>query len=410
MSSESGATVFSNAQVFDGESFLDGPHDLVVSGGAVAGLAPYGQLDHPDGAHVVDCAGRTLTPGLIDCHVHVMTGGGLGLSAFADPFSVPFYRSTAYLRDTLAAGITTARDAGGADLGIKVALAEGAVAGPRLRIAVTVMSQTGGHGDGWLPSGCVHPFVAEHPGRPSGVADGVDAVRATARRILRAGADQIKICSTGGVLSPADDPRHSQFTAEEIAVIVQEAEEQDRYVMAHAQGTPGIIKAVRAGVRSIEHGIYLTDEAIELMLQHDTFLVPTLQAPLQVIRNAEAGMAMIPATVDKARVVVEHHSASIARAYQAGVKIAMGTDAGVGPHGTNLEELELLAGVGLSTTEVLRAATSTAAELMRLDDVGRLAPGAVADLLVIGGDVAAEPLDGIAGRVEQVWQAGRRFR
>src|SRR5699024_934326 len=230
-------------------------------------------------------------------------------------------------------GVTAVRDAGGTDLGAKVAVETGTVRGPRLSIAVNIMSQTGGHGDFHLVSGAESPFLSPHPGRPSGVADGLEGVQRKTRELLRAGADHIKICSTGGVLSPRDDPRHSQFTEAEIGVIVAEAAAQGAHVMSHAQGAPGIKNAVRAGVRSIEHGTYLD---------------PTLQAPQAVIKAAEAGESLPASVVDKAHRVVEAHRNSITRAHAAGVPIAMGTDAGVGPHGQNLEEISLLAEVGLS--------------------------------------------------------------
>ena len=275
--------------------------------------------------------------------------------------------------------------------------------------AVSIMSQTGGHGDGRMASGAHMPMLVGHPGRPEGVADGLDEVRKKTREILRSGADQIKITSTGGVLSPSDDPRHSQFTPDEIAVIVEEAAAQGTYVMAHAQGTQGIRNALHAGVRSIEHGIFLDEETIQLFLEKDAFLVPTLQAPIAVIKSAEAGAALPEAVVEKARLVAAKHRESIQAAYRAGVKIALGTDAGVGTHGENLEELELLFEAGLSVEDALRAGTSTAAELMGVDEsVGRIAAGLAGDLVLFDGDLATVGLDDVRGRVVGVFQDGLR--
>ncbi|MFC5424090.1 amidohydrolase family protein, partial [Brevibacterium otitidis] len=223
-------------------------------------------------------------------------------------------------------------------------------------------------------------------------------------------ADQIKICSTGGVLSPMDDPRHSQFTEEEIAVIVAEARAQGTYVMAHAQGTEGIKNALRAGVRSIEHGIYLDDEAIDMMLEAGAFLVPTLQAPISVIARAEAGAPMPPAVVEKARRVAETHAASIAAAYEAGVQIAMGTDAGVGAHGENLEEIELMIANGMSAADALAAATSVAARLLEDDAIGRLAAGKKADLVLFDTDLREGGAERIRQHTSAVWQGGVRMR
>lgn len=410
--------VITGAQLFDGEEFR-GRHDVLVRDGVIAELRASGTGGTPLAAEastdgrivdVVDATGKTLTPGLIDCHVHVATDGAGSLDAFVEPFSLQFFRAARNLERTLQAGVTTARDAGGADAGVKAALSDGFVDGPTLYAAISIMSQTGGHGDGRMASGAHMPMLTGHPGRPDGVADGVDAVRAKTREILRAGADHIKICSTGGVLSPTDDPRHSQFTVAEIEAIVEEAAAQGTYVMSHAQGAEGIRNALRAGARSIEHGIFLDEETIELFLEKDAFLVPTLQAPLAVIAAADAGAALPASVVAKARMVAETHRESIAQAYDAGVKIAMGTDAGVGPHGENLEELELMAAVGLSTRDALRAGTTVAASLLDLPTVGRVATGYAADLVLFDGDLEQAGLSEARRRVSQVYQGGMRKR
>src|SRR5207248_3416177 len=192
--------------------------------------------------------------------------------------------------------------------------------------------QTGGHGDGWLPSGARSEIFPVYPGCPDSIVDGPDEARRKVRELVRAGAEVIKIATSGGVLSPRDKPQQPGFDIEEIEAIVAEAAAAGLWVMSHAQSTVGIKNAVRAGVRSIEHGIYLDDEAIQLMLEHGTYLVPTLVAPLGVIRAAEAGVPIPPAILVKATDVVETHRDSIRRAAAAGVKIAMGTDAGVVPH------------------------------------------------------------------------------
>ncbi len=393
-------TLFRGGSLFDGTTFADG--DLVVQDGRIVAVGR-----DLDGDTEVDCTGATLLPGLIDCHVHMMFSGIDVLKALQAPFSYPFYEALGNLAATLDAGVTTVRDAGGADLGLKRAVENGLVRGPRLQIAVSILSQTGGHGDGWMPCGSQVPFLQPHPGMPSGVVDGVDAMRHKAREVLRAGADVLKVCTTGGVLSAADDPRHSQFSPAELAVLVEEASAQHKPVMAHAQGTEGIKNAVRAGVRSVEHGIYLDDEAIDLMLEHGTWLVPTLAAPRSVIAAAAAGAAIPEVMVDKARAVVTIHTESIARAAAAGVRIAMGTDSGVGPHGQNLDELGLMAGCGMSPEAVLAASTSSAAQCLGLhDELGRLEPGLRADLVLVTGD--ARDLTGVREQISGVWQDGVR--
>jgi imidazolonepropionase-like amidohydrolase len=400
--SASHRTLLHGGRVFDGTGSRPQPADVVLEGARVAdvGLGL-------DGDEAIDVTGKTVLPGLIDCHVHVTASGVDVMQRLTRPFSYQFYEAARNLEATLATGITTVRDAGGADLGIQQAVADGLIAGPRLLLAVNIIGQTGGHTDGWFPSGFEVPLSLPHPGRPAAIADGVDELRKVVRSLLRAGADVIKICTTGGVLSPRDEPGHTQFSQEEVDVVVAEAAAAGRVVMAHAQGAPGIKNAVRAGVRSIEHGIHLDDEAIDLMLAHGTWLVPTLVAPRAVVRAAAAGAQLPPAVVDKAREVAQVHLASVRAAVAAGVPVAMGTDSGVGPHGQNLDELPLLAECGLTPEQVLVSATGGAAALCGLHDrTGRLAPGLAADLVVVAGDTL--DLDGLRERVLQVWQAGRQ--
>jgi imidazolonepropionase-like amidohydrolase len=387
--------------VFDGTGSPPGRADVVIADGRIVDVGP-----GLDGDVVVDVAGATILPGFFDCHVHVTVSGVDLMDRLSRPFSYQFYAAARNLEATLATGVTTVRDAGGADLGIQQAVAEGLVPGPHLLLAVNIVGQTGGHTDGWFPSGFDLPIILPHPGRPAATADGVDELRKVVRSLLRAGADVIKICTTGGVLSPRDDPTHTQFSPAEIEVVVAEAAAAGRVVMAHAQGTAGIKNAVRAGVRSIEHGIYLDEEAIDLMLAHETWLVPTLVAPRAVLAAAAAGASLPQTVVAKAREVAEAHVESVRAAVTAGVNLAMGTDSGVGPHGHNLDELMLMQECGMTPAQVLAAATSSAARLCGLQDrTGRVAPGLAADLVVVEGD--ALELPGLRERIRQVWQDGR---
>jgi imidazolonepropionase-like amidohydrolase len=277
--------------------------------------------------------------------------------------------------------------------------------GPRLHIATAILSQTGGHADGWLPSGYDFTPIS-WPGMPSGLVDGPDEMRRKVREIVRAGADQIKVCTSGGVLSPRDDPRHGHFRDEELAILVEEATAAGIPVMAHAQGAPGIKAAVRAGIRSVDHGIYLDDEAIEMMLERGTWLVPTLLAPQGVLDAAAGGAAIPAASLRKASEVIDIHRAAVRRAIEAGVKVAMGTDSGVTPHGQNLRELALMVDCGMSPVEAMLATTISAAALLGVEDTqGSVEPGKRADLVVVDGD----PFDyaDLAARVMAVYQDGR---
>jgi len=332
----------------------------------------------------IDAGGGFILPGFIDTHVHLMLEGVNLARDMVTPFSMRFFNAVNYMKNTVNAGVTSVRDAGGADAGVKQAVETGVVLGPRMQISITVLTITGGHGDGWMRSGMEYELFPAYPGYPAARVDGVDDCRRKVREVLRAGADIIKICSTGGVLSPTDHPEFTQFSPEELEVIVREAAfRRGVKVMAHAQGVEGIKNAVRAGIHSIEHGIYLDDEAIELMLKHRTFLVPTLLAPLAVLEAGEKG-GMPEYGIRKSKEVIEIHSESISRAHKAGVRIAMGTDAGVMPHGTNLRELGLMVNIGMTPMEAIVATTKIAAECLGWEDeVGTLEAGKLADVVVV---------------------------
>lgn len=392
--------LFAGGTVIDGTGAEPARADIVVENGRIVEVGP-----GLDGDVSVDVTGRTLLPGMFDCHTHVAVSTIDLLEELQTPFSYQFFQAARNLEATLRIGITTVRDAGGADLGIKQAVADGLVRGPRMQISLAMISQTGGHGDAWMPSGVsLNPMYA-HRGIPDAIADGPDEMRRVVRTLIRMGADVIKVAVSGGVLSPRDNPAHAHFTLEELEVLVAEARAAGIWVMAHAQAAPGIKNGIRAGIRSIDHGIYLDDEALELMLEHGTWLVPTLVAPRGVVRAADAGAAIPAASVAKAREVVETHAASFRAAVAAGVKVAMGTDSGVTPHGQNLDELALMVEGGMSPMDALRAATRSAAELMGLEDeLGTLEPGKRADLVVVSGD----PLDlsTLADRIDAVYQDG----
>jgi imidazolonepropionase-like amidohydrolase len=392
--------VFSGGKVLDGTGAPAAPADVVVEGGRIVEVG-----SGLDGDEVVDCSGATVLPGLFDCHVHVMMSGVDTLRQLQTPFGYGYYEALHNLRRTLAQGITSVRDAGGADLGVAEAVRSGLIAGPRMQIAISMLSQTGGHGDGWHVCGADLSIFAPHPGRPATVVDGPDEMRRTVRQLLRAGADVIKVATSGGVLSARDDPRHPHFRPAELDVLVEEAEAAGVYVMSHAQGAGGIKAAVRAGIRSIEHGIFLDDEAIDLMLQRGTWLVPTLAAPRAVLAAVAAGAALPQTVIDKARNVQAAHDESVGRAIAAGVKVAMGTDSGVGPHGDNLAELGLMADCGMRPEQAWHATTLSAAELLGVaDQLGSLEPGKRADVVVLEGDAA--DLTGLSGRVREVWRDG----
>jgi imidazolonepropionase-like amidohydrolase len=395
-------TVITGGQVFDPTAGTISAADVAMEDGRIADVGT-----GLDGDQLVDASGRTLLPGMFDCHTHVMISHIDHWRMLQRPFSLMFFEAERNLKATLAIGITTVRDAGGADLGMKTAVDQGLIDGPRMQISIKMISQTGGHGDEWMASGAVVPFFIEYPGSPSAIVDGPEEMRHKVRELIRSGADVIKVATSGGVLSPRDDPRHAHFTDEELTMLVSEAAAAGRWVMAHAQGSEGIKRAIRAGIRSIDHGVYLDDEAIGMMLERGTYLVPTLVAPTGVLTAAEQGAQIPEAALRKAAEVIDVHRESIRTAIEAGVKVAMGTDSGVTPHGENLRELELMADLGMKPEAVLRATTLTAAELMGLEnELGSLEPGKRADVVMVQGD----PFEfkTLPERIEAVYRDGER--
>ena len=396
-------TVFGGGRIFDGSGAAPAAGDLAVEDGRIVAVG----TDLDGDAHV-DCRGRTLLPGLIDCHVHMAwrTEDFDELGFAYRPFSYRFFAIPESLRRTLACGITTVRDAGGADLGLKRAVDDGLLAGPRVQISVAMLSQTGGHADFRLPSGVDGAYDLRYPGMPPATCDGVDGVTRRVREVIRAGADVVKICATGGYVSPADDPHHLCFSAEEIEAAVMTAADLGRPVMAHAHGVEGIKRATRAGVRSIEHGTFMDEEAAALMVEHGTWLVPTLTTG-----DATESMAADPALPEAVRAKMQGVGTpeldAFRLAVEAGVKVAMGTDCPETPHGTNLRELVLMAENGFTPAQALTAATAGAAELLGLAaELGTLAPGKRADVVVVSGD--ALDFTRLPERIEHVFKDGVR--
>ncbi len=397
--------LFRGGKVFDGTGTAPYLSDIVVEDGKIVDVGI--SLDADE---AIDVSGNTVLPGLFDCHVHVTSSSIDLMRHVQTPFSYQFYLAEKNLGVTLDCGITTVRDASGADLGIQQAVDDGLIEGPRMQISITALSQTGGHGDGWMPSGCVIPHAVPHPGRPDGIVDGPEEVRKKVRELARSGANVIKVFTSGGVLSPRDNPRHAHFRDDELHALVAEANALGLYVMAHAQATDGIKSAIRTGVRSIEHGIFLDEEAIDMMLENGTWLVPTLVAPKAVVDAADAGLSVPESSVRKAKEVMAIHSESFSRAVAAGVKVAMGTDSGVGPHGSNLDELHLMEKGGMKTFDVLKATTSAAAELLGVEnELGTIQSGKRADLVVVSGDLS-NGLKDLKSKVVSVYKDGVKVR
>ena len=380
---------------------------VLVDDGVITSIA----TDVPKGATVIDASELTVLPGLIDCHVHLSMNAESIQQRLLVPLSLGVAQTLVNARTTLEAGFTTVRDAGGTPKGVKLAVERGLFPGPRMRIAVGALSQTGGHGDTLMPSGT--QLRVGDPEHPVTVVDGADNVRRATRELLRAGADQIKTMTSGGVLSPNDEPTATGFSPEEIAAIVYEAHAAGKTVMSHAQATQGIKNAVLGGIESIEHGIYLDEETAIEMRKRGTYLVATLIAPLWVLRRAERDPGSVPPYAQrKAEEVVAVHQRAFRMAVELGVPIAMGTDTGVGPHGTNAEEIALMVEHGMTPMQAIVATTKTAAECSRVGHlVGTVEPGKRADLVGVRGDPLSEiTLFKDPARIEMVVKDGVRIR
>ncbi|MFL6196021.1 MAG: amidohydrolase family protein [Thermoanaerobaculia bacterium] len=382
--------VLKAARLFDGKGDGVVPNGVVIVEGDRIRAAGSG-LAVPAGARVIDLGDATLLPGLIDCHTHI-TGessdnwlqGAMDNLRQTVPESA--LRSSVYARKTLMAGFTTVRDLGSGedlDVGLRNATAAGVVPGPRILASVHALGARGGHCD---ETGFPYGRFGAEPGIEHGIAAGADQFRDAVRFQVKYGADVIKVCATGGVLSLADEVDTPQLTQDEMNALIDEAHRLRKRVAAHAHGAEGAKVAIRAGVDSIEHGSFLDDEALRMMKEHGTYLVPTLLAGEYTSGKAVA-RHYPPEIAAKAKAAVSARSATFKRALQLGVKIAFGTDSAVSPHGINAQEFGLLVGLGMAPAAALRAATSSAADLLGLaKTLGTLEAGKAADVIAVPGD------------------------
>ena len=388
-----GSLLLRNARVIDGSGRAPRVDvDVLVVGGKISAIGA--GLVAPGDARTIDLGGRTVLPGFIDAHVHMgsdpQTSHADGVTRQVTSTDADAaLRGAANARATLLAGFTTVRNVGGglADRSLRDAIAGGLVPGPRMLVANHSIGMTGGHcddGNGLRPDVFGGP-----PDFTVGIADGPDELRKAVRHQIKLGADVIKICATGGVLSQGDGVGAPQLTREEMQAVVEEATRADRKVAAHAHGAAGIKDAVLAGVHSIEHGSVLEADTISLMKRRGTFLVPTVAVGQYVEEAARSGK-LSRESAAKALEIAPRMRESVVKAHRAGVKIAFGTDAGVFAHGTNAREFVSLVGLGVPAMDTIVAATRNAAELLGLRDVGEIKVGFVADLVVVDGDPLAD--------------------
>ena len=337
----------------------------------------------PPATKILDLSNFTVLPGLIDCHTHLTmtpySSGPAGLHASYPRQALIGARNA---RVTLEAGFTTVRNlgaAGYADIALRDAIKAGDVQGPRMLVSGPPLSITGGHGD--------ENFLApQFDWSNDGVADGVDGVTKKVREDIKYGADVIKFMATGGVLSEGDNPALAQFSPEEMKAIVDTAHGLGRKVAAHAHGSTGIKYAVLAGVDSIEHGSYINDEDIQLMKERGTYLVPTVYLEDWLLENVQT-LGLTPNMIEKAKTVLPIAQQNLSHAFKSGVKVALGTDAAVYPHGLNGHEFGKMVEMGMSPLQAIQAATLNASDLIGWTDrVGTIEPGKFADIIAVQGD------------------------
>ncbi len=406
--------VLKAARLFDGKSnsFVV-PGLVVTADGKILAVGPQASL--PPDAQIIDLGDATLLPGFIDAHTHLSADynedwKGALIDGLQKPIAELALDAIPNAKVTLMAGFTTVRELGSSDfidVGLRNAIRDGIVPGPRMQVSVHALGSTGGHCDD--QAGFRYNLFGRESNLEVGVINSPDQARAAVRLDLKYGADVIKTCATGGVLSLTDDVDTPQLTQAELDALVDEAHALRRKTAAHAHGASGAIRAIRAGIDSIEHGSFLTDEALDLMKEKGTYLVPTLMAPYWLEDRLEHGTYYPPAIAAKARQAIRGIDAMIAKAVTKGVKIGLGTDAGVFPHGRNAHEFALLVKAGMSPLNALKAGTSVDAELLGLSSlIGTLEKGKSADIVAVPGN----PLTDITAteRVLFVMKEGTVYR
>ncbi len=372
---------------------IDGIHEepikkgvVIIEGNKITDVGEESSINIPKGAELIE--GKTIMPGMIDCHLHFCLNGEADFGKLILETTMPMYgiRATVYAKRDIEAGFTTVREVGSPGyLGISLrdAVNKKIIPGPRILTAGRALSITGGHGT-FLP-----PWIHMDDNLNLGIfADGSEEVRKAVRSLIGSGVDVIKLLATGGVMDVVTTPGAQNYNFEEIKVAVEEAHKLGKKITAHVEGLSGAKDCIKAGIDSIDHGIELDDEAVQMMKEKGTFLIPTLLAPYNIAEHGTKG-GIAEYAVKKDLEVIERHKESFKRAYRTGVKIAMGTDTGTpfSKHGGNAKELELMVENGMTPMEAIMSTTRVASEAIGLEkSIGTLEKGKLADLIILDGD------------------------
>ena len=358
----------------------------------------------------VDLRSMTVLPGFIDMHVHIESE--ISPDAYIKRFTMNpadvAFEAAVYAERTLMAGFTTVRDLGGTgvNIALRKAISRGLTPGPRIFTAGKAIGTTGGHAD---PTNGRSIELMGNPGPKEGVVNSPEDGRKAVRQRYKEGADVIKITATGGVLSVAKSGQNPQFTIEEIRAITETADDYGMLTAAHAHGDQGMQRAIKGGIRTIEHGTLMSEATMELMKEYGAYMVPTISAGKEAARNAEKPGFFPPVVAQKAREIGPQIQNTFAKAYKRGVPIAFGTDAGVFPHGTNAQEFGYMVEAGMPAEEALRAATITNANLLGMgDDLGQLKAGYLADIIAVEGNPLSDV--GVLKEVRFVMKEGRIYK
>jgi len=374
-------TLIKNVNIVNpNEGFL-ASQNILIEGKYIKEISS-GEIAAKENAKVIECDNSYVLPGFIDCHTHILAKGFHKEENMANPLAIHFYNAVPHGIQTVNAGVTTVRDCGSADLGVKLAQQRGLFTAPKIEISVTPLVMTGGHFDLLLPSG--FDMEITYPGFPKGRCDGVDEVLKKTREVKRAGADFVKVMCSGGVLTTNTSPEHPQFSLEELKTIVEEAKVNDLNVSAHCHSLKGMENCIEAGFSSIEHGTFIDKATARKMVENNVTLVPTMLVHQFLYEegfpkwDSYAGEKLA-----KLKEIVKVHKENIKMAYDEGVNIVMGTDSGVIPHGHNLSELLNLVDIGMTPKEAIASGTIKAAEFINKPELGSIEKGKIADMIFL---------------------------